>query len=45
MLSRNILKSCTRSLVPKYLFATGNFRKEYDTFGEILVPADKLWGA
>ncbi|KAL4467684.1 hypothetical protein ABPG74_013019 [Tetrahymena malaccensis] len=43
MLSKS-LKTVSSLLVPRYSFSA-NFRIEHDTFGEIKVPAEKLWGA
>lgn len=43
MLSKN-LKAVSKFFAPRYNFSS-KFRTEHDTFGDIQVPADKLWGA
>jgi len=44
MLSKNLIKAFTGfSKQPAYYFS--KFRSEFDTFGEMKVPAEKYWGA
>lgn len=45
--SRSLVAKRSASVAPKkwYTTASGPFRVEKDTFGDINVPADRYWGA